>query len=272
MAGGGCLTRSGPGTTVAQAKYGQVRMGLARLWLVGVLVLPLAIGSCGGDEPPPASFAPLHYEYLRQLRLNVGSIDVQDHSTPAGDGDVTGQAPVPPAQALVQMAHDRLFAAGLTGQAIFVIDQASIVRGSDGTLNGQLAVHLDVLTAAGARAGYAEARVARQHVPGSDEEDLRSVLYDMTKQMMSDMNVELEYQIRRSMSDWLVSGNDTPAPVTAAPLQAPVPPANPDTSIPGVDLSPAPAPAPEPAPDQAVPPQQLSPPPGFLQLPPGTPP
>ena len=271
MAGGGCLTRSGPGTTVAQAKYGQVRMGLARLWLVGVLVLPLAIGGCGGDEPPPASFAPLHYEYLRQLRLNVGSIDVQDHSTPAGDGDVSSQAPTPPAQALVQMAHDRLFPAGLTGQAVFVIDQASIVRGSDGALNGQLAVHLDVLTADGARAGYAEARVARQHVPGSEEEELRSVLYDMTKQMMSDMNVELEFQIRRSMSNWLVSGNVVPAPVTAAPLQAPAPPPNSEPAIPGVDLSPAPGPSPEPAPDQ-VPPQQMSPPPGFLQLPPGAPP
>jgi hypothetical protein len=243
-------------------------MRLARLWLVGVLALPLAIAGCGGDEPPPENFAPLHYEYLRQLRLNVGSIEVQDHSAPAGDGDVSSQAPMAPAQALVQMAHDRLFAAGLTGQAVFTIDQASIVRGPDGTLNGQMAVHLDVFTTGGTRAGYAEARVARQHVPGSDEENLRSVLYDMTKQMMADMNVELEYQLRRSMAAWLVAGSDVPAPVTAAPLESPAPPPNPDTSIPGVDMSPAPGPPP----DLAPPPQQMSPPPGFLQLPPGTPP
>ena len=267
----GCLTHSEARATVATGILGQVRMGLARLWLVGILVVPLAVAGCGGDEPPPASFAPLHWEYLRPLRLNVGSIDVQDHSTLAGDSDVSSQAPVPPAQALVQMAHDRLFAAGLTGQAIFVIDQASIVRGSDNTLNGQLAVHIDVLTADGARAGYAEARVARQHAPQSDEEDLRTVLYGMTKQMMDDMNVELEFQIRRSMSGWLMSGDVVPAPVTAAPLEAPVTaapaPPNPDTGIPGVDM----APAPGPPPDQPAP-QQMSPPPGFLQLPPGTPP
>jgi len=240
-------------------------MRLARVWLVGVLLLPLAVAGCGGDEPPPENFQPLHYEYLRQLRLNVGSVDVQDHSASMGDDDVSGQAPIPPAAALTQMAHDRLFAAGLSGQAVFVIDQASIVRGPSGTLDGQMVVHLDIVTADGARAGYAEARVARQHVPGSDEENLRSVLYDMTKQMMSDMNVELEYQIRHSMANWLVAGSDTPAPVTAAPLEAPAPPPpGPDTGIPGVTLVPTPA---EPAP-----PQQLSPPPGFLHLPPGTPP
>jgi len=242
-------------------------MRLKRFWMVGVLVLPLAIAGCGGDEPPPENFQPLHYEYLRRLRLNVGTIDVQDHSAPAGDGDVSSQAPAPPAQALAQMAHDRLFAAGLTGQAVFTIDRASIVRGPGDTLNGQMAVHLDILTAGGTRAGYAEARVSRQHVPGSEEENLRSVLYDMTKQMMADMNVELEFQIRRSMSDWLVAGSDVPAPVTAAPLESPTPPPKPDTLIPGVDLSPAPGPPP----DQPAP-QQLSPPPGFLQLPPGTPP
>jgi hypothetical protein len=240
-------------------------MRLARVWLVGVLLLPLAVAGCGGDEPPPQNFPPLHYEYLRQLRLNVGSVEVQDHSAPMGDDDIAGQAPVPPAQALAQMAHDRLFAAGLTGQAVFVIDQASIVRGPGGTLDGQMAVHLDVVTSEGARAGYAEARVARQHVPGSEEEDVRTVLYDMTKQMMADMNVELEYQIRHSMADWLVAGSVVPAPVTAAPLESPVPPspAGPDTSIPGVSIVPPPA---EPAP------QQMSPPPGFLQLPPGVPP
>ncbi|MEJ0045022.1 MAG: hypothetical protein WDN04_01880 [Rhodospirillales bacterium] len=205
------------------------------------MLMPLALAGCGGDEPPPEIFQPLHYEYLTRLRLNVGSVEVQDHSASLGDDDVSGQAPTPPSIALSQMAHDRLFAAGLTGQAIFVIDQASIVRGPSGVLDGQMAVHLEVTTTGGTRAGYAEARVSRQHIPGSEEENLRSVLYDMTKQMMSDMNVELEFQIRHSMSDWLVAGNDVPSRVTVAPLQAPTPPpGSPDMSIPGVVMAPRP--------------------------------
>jgi hypothetical protein len=250
-------------------------MTLARFCLAALLLLPLS--GCGDDEPPPVTnFAQLEYGYLTKLRLNVGSVDVINQAAPLSDADIAAQSPTPPAQALAQMAHDRLFPAGLTGRATFVIDQASIVREPNGTLDGQLGVHLEITTAGGTRAGYAEARVSRQHTPGSEEEDLRSVLYDMTKQMMADMNVELEYQIKRSLSDWLVTGSAVPAAVTASPLQPaqPLPPPAPGGPIPGVTTAPPPVPSGElPSPgDAQPPPPQLSPPPGYLQLPPGTPP
>jgi hypothetical protein len=235
-------------------------------------MLVLFMAGCGGDEaPPPASFAPLHYDFLIKLRLNVGSIDIQDHSAPLGPDDVSAQSPVTPAQALLQIAHDRLFAAGLLGHAQFVIDQASIVRGAAGGFYGQMAVHLEVTTAGGQRAGYAEARVARQHQPGTDPENMQSVLYDMTKQMADAMNVELEYQIKRSMGDFLDTAASVPAAVTAAPLaptDVPTPPSVPSEPLPppsGQPLEPGDL-APAPPADQ---PPQMSPPPGFLQLPPG---
>ena len=46
----------------------------------------------------------------------------------------------------------------------------------------------------------------------------RTVLYDMTKSMMSDMNVEFEYQIRRNLKDWLTNGAAPGMPVEQAPL------------------------------------------------------
>ena len=227
------------------------------------VLAPLA--GCGGDEPPPAeSFAPLHYEYLHRLRLNVGTIDVQDHSVKLGVNDVADQSPVTLAQAAVQMGHDRLFAAGLTGQGDFVVDQASIMRGPGGVLDGLLAVHLSLFNAAGVQTGFAQARVTREHIPGSDPENLSNVLYDMTRQMMDDMNVELEFQIRRTLRSELVTGAPLPAPVQQAPLDAPavgaLPPAA-EPAAPGVTLEPVPPP----------PPPEMSPPPGFLQVPPGTP-
>jgi hypothetical protein len=240
------------------------------------IMLSLGIAGCGGDDaPPPASFPPLHYDYLTKLRLNVGSIDIQDHSVPLGPDDISAQSPVTPAQALLQIAHDRLFAAGLLGRAQFVIDQASIVRGAAGGFYGQMAVHLEVMTAGGQRAGYAEARVARQHQPGSDPENTQTVLYDMTKQMADAMNVELEYQIKRSMGDFLDTAASVPAAVTAAPL-GPTPP----PSVPSQPLAPpapqglddlAPAPPDGAAPPADQPPPQMSPPPGYLQLPQGGP-
>jgi hypothetical protein len=53
-------------------------------------------------------------------------------------------------------------------------------------------------------------------------------LYDMTKSLMDRMNVEFEYQVRRSLAGWLLPAGAPPAavqqqPLTAAPLGAPRP-------------------------------------------------
>jgi hypothetical protein len=220
------------------------------------VLLACGLTGCGGDEPPPpGTFAPLHYDYLTKLRLNVGSIAVEDHAAPLGPDDISALSPVTPAQALEQIGHDRLFAAGLLGSAQFVIDQASIVRGAGGGLYGQMAVHLEVLTAGGKRAAYAEARVAQQHFPGSEDENQQTVLYDMTRKMADSMNVELEFQVKRSLGDFLVPAGVVQSAVTAAPL--------------GSDAQPPPPPAPPPDGAQGgeAPPVQMSPPPGYLQVP-----
>ena len=243
---------------------------------LALLLLPLA--GCADDTPPPPpqSFAPLHYEYLPKLRLNVGSVVVADHSLPVSPQDVASSSPVVPAQALQQMARDRLFAVGNSGTATFTIDQASIVRAPSGALDGQLAVHLDLAAAGGTRTGFAEARVARQHVPGSDPEDGSVNLYTLTRQMMDALNVELEYQVRQSLKPFVVEGAGAPAPVAAEPLAVPgtpppvpappaLPPASPDAqpnaAVDGFQ---------DPAELPPAQPQQMSPPPGFLQPPPGT--
>jgi hypothetical protein len=240
-----------------------------------IVFLALCLSGCGADEPPPpASFAPLDYGYLKKLRLNVGDIAFENDAQALGEQDVSGQSPVPPAQALMTMAHERLFAAGASGRAVFVIDRASILRGPEGAYNGELDVHLNVTDANGTHAGSAEAHVARQHVQGSDPENTQVVLYDMTKGMMDDMNVELEYQLKRTLRPWLADLSAVPAPVTAQPL-APVTPVQAEPALPSFG-SPAPyAPpalppaAPPDATQDQTPPPQMSPPPGVLQLPPG---
>jgi hypothetical protein len=233
------------------------------------LVLPLGLAACGGDEPPPTeAYTQLHYEYLPKLRLNVGSVTVDDRAHAIGPDDIAGQSPAIPALALEQMAHDRLFAASTAGAANFVVDQASITRQPNGTLSGVLAVHLDIVTPTGASAGFAAAEVQRQHIPGSDPENLQNNLYDLTKQMMDAMNVEFEFQLRKSLSSWLVSGAAVPAPVVAQPLDQapPVPPAATPLATPDAAMPPADAYQDPMAPP---PPTQMSPQPGYLQPPPG---
>ena len=188
------------------------------------LLLPLLLAACGGEQPQ--YFPPLRYSYLPPIRLNVAKIEIEQHFIPSSmPPDVTQFDPATPSDALRAMAQDRLQAFGSTGRAVFSIQDASLVRQGD-TINGSMDVMLDVYPAAtGPRAGFAEARVTRQHTGHID--DLRAMLYDMTKAMMDAMNVEFEYQIRNRLHDWLVSGTAVVPPVRQQSLDDSAPPTMP---------------------------------------------
>jgi len=195
------------------------------------------LASCDDDDTPPprTNFPPLTYNMLPVLRLSVGSLIVQNNA-PIVPNDFGPQSPVLPTAALTEMADDRLQASGNSGSATFVIDQASIVR-TDTGLVGNFVVHIDVQSADHQHVAYAQARVTRTYT--GDIQDMRGTLYDMTKQMMDDMNVELEVQIRRTLPDWLqnISSSTTVAPVqsqslTSAPIIPDSTPAPPPTPVP----------------------------------------
>jgi hypothetical protein len=203
-----------------------------------VLLLPLALAMCGEEVEEPV-FAPLRYNYLPPIQLNVASIDVQQRFIPSGVApDVSGQDPAPPVGTLKAMANDRLQAFGTANKAVFAILDASLTRDADGVA-GSFAVSLTILDDNGNQLGFAEARVQSRHTGRVG--DIRVVLYDMTKAMMSDMNVEFEYQIRKNLKNWLTSDTAAPTPVEQAPL---------DQSSVGQPLS-GQAPPDQPPPDQS---------------------
>jgi hypothetical protein len=196
--------------------------GLSRRWLLAV---PLALAACAGDAPVRTSFPPLDFSYLTKLRLNVASVEIDDSwFAPPNAREVGAYAPIPPAAALHQMALDRLGAGGGSGRAVFTIVDASLLRGR-GRIDGSLAVRLTATSGDGARSGYAEARVVRTlTLPDDDPATLRDALYKLVKQAMDDMNVEFEFQVRRSMRDWLQTTSDNappPPPVQSQDLPPP---------------------------------------------------
>ena len=77
-----------------------------------------------------------------------------------------------------------------------------------------MAVELDVYTSDNRRAGFATAEVTQRR--SGEIKDLQGTLYDLTKTMMDRMNVELEFQARRSLRDWILP--DAPA-ASNAPVQ-----------------------------------------------------
>ena len=170
------------------------------------LLLPVALAACSGDDEARQDFPALHYGYLTPLRLNVGAVDVGELPPP---GPLDAENPAPPGQALRQMALDRIGAGGTTGRAVFHIDAAQIVQGGGG-LQGVMAVHLDILDPGGGRVAFAEARVSR--LSDGSRGGLRAGLYNITKSMMDDMNIEFEFQVRRSLKAWLQDATTAPAP------------------------------------------------------------
>jgi hypothetical protein len=194
--------------------------------LIGLLIA-LLLAACS-SPPPPHDYAALRYGYLTKLRLNVGSISIDDSWTPRGGvRDVSSLSPVQPIDALRQMAEDRLVAGGTGGRAVFRIADASIIQVGGDRFDGHLDVVLDIYTADNVRTAYAEAQVAHSiSGTGTGPEEVRQTLYTLTKEMMDDMNVEFEYQLKHALHDWLQddtpSSGVVPAPVQAQPLAAPV--------------------------------------------------
>jgi len=196
--------------------------GLSRRWS---LLLPLLLAACGGETEYPA----LHYSYLTPLRLNVATIEIQQRFVPSNVApDVSQRDPVQPVQALRNMAEDRLQAFGSSGRAVFVIQNASLRRQGD-TVYGDFDVEVDIYTQANVRTAYAEARVSATHTGNASDPE---TLYGMTKDMMNRMNVELEYQMRRSLGAWLLPEGVVQPPVQQQPLTQPAVPAAPPPPTP----------------------------------------
>ncbi len=183
---------------------------LRRLFLLTPLLLPLALAACGASDTEPMSYPRVNYDYLTKLRLNVASVDIDDSLTTPPD--MSRMAPIKPVDALRQMAQDRLVAQGSTGRAVFVVDEASITQ-AHGRLEGRMTAHLDVTTSDGARSGYAEARVSRSSSFDNDGPNAtRLALNNLVNQMMTDMNVEFEFQVRRSLRSYLQAAPTPPPP------------------------------------------------------------
>jgi len=198
-----------------------------------VLLLPLLAAACGGDDE--TVFEPLRYNDLPPIQLNVASIAIEQRFVPAGvPPDVSDRDPVPPVEALKAMANDRLQAFGTANKAVFAILDASLTRTRD-VLVGSMTVLLTILDDSGTQLGFAEARVQARHT--GDLDDIRSALYDMTKSMMNDMNIEFEYQIRHNLKNWLTTDAAPAAPVEQAPLDG-APQGQPTLTQPQLDQPP----------------------------------
>ena len=111
----------------------------------------------------------LHYNYLTPMRLNVATI--RDRTTIRAvrcTPDVSQLDPMPPVQALRNMATDRLQALGRQVRPYSLLSKASLIR-TNNTITGNFAVELDIYTSPQVRAGFANASVTGSYTGDIDD-------------------------------------------------------------------------------------------------------
>jgi hypothetical protein len=194
---------------------------MRRRLLVG---LPLLVAACatGGSEPEPLPPLVTGYRHLTPIRLNVAEIEVAD--PPPGVVRVDEPAPLRPEREMMRMAGDRLVAMGTEGRGRFLVQVAEFRRertGGGGLFSGEpgerltcrMNARLEILSGDDRRVGFVEAEARRQRgvTDGATPAARRRAAEEVVRLAMDDLNVELEFQIRRALRAWLVEGNAPPA-------------------------------------------------------------
>lgn len=167
----------------------------------------LALSGCS-DTQPPETFSRPDYSYLPSLYFNVGQLNITNQA-PIDDKNIAEQSPTPPASTLTLMAQQRLKTTGATGTASFAITQANITKQAHHILAGTLSIKLTVDDPTQQHHGQITATVHQERSISSKLSQQRN-LYALNQSMMDDMNVEVEYQIRKHLSDWLTDATGTP--------------------------------------------------------------
>lgn len=200
------------------------------------LLSTLALAACG-SSPPPQTFAPLDYSYLRPITFKVATLNIVNNYTPGQDeAQLNAYNPAPPGATLMAMLNQRMQPSGQPGTGTITVQAASITE-SGGSLNGQMTVDVNLTSPDGRSTGFAEASVsASQPAPDGDPDSnaVKEALYNMTKQLMTAINVQLPYQITHNISNWVAwttpqanaalaapGTGMAPGVIQAAPLGAP---------------------------------------------------
>jgi hypothetical protein len=199
--------------------------------LPALILAACATGGAPQPPPPPADFA-----FLTRLRLDVAEVLVDDRLPPPSPNDRGPRVAVPPAQYLRAIARDRLLADGTAGRAVATLQRAEVIearvptRGSlfttevDARFDGRMAMRVEVIGADGTPAGFAEADVrrSREVLESVDAAGRNAVVQAIARDLADAMNVEIEFQLRRSLREALMNDRPSvPDPVQQEQLSPP---------------------------------------------------
>jgi hypothetical protein len=180
--------------------------------LAGAAMLVLA--ACESSPPPRPVFPDIRFTERPPMRIDAAAIDIERQFRPTlRPPNVEHLFPVSPERAMENWARDRLQATGTSRRVRVRIVDASVreielprtggVRGAFTTDQAQrydatVEMSVDVMSDRGFSERSVTAKAARSRsVPENiTPNDREMVWYQLTKELMADLDVELERQIR----------------------------------------------------------------------------
>ncbi|MBI1244983.1 MAG: hypothetical protein GC202_08255 [Alphaproteobacteria bacterium] len=192
------------------------------LKIAGIAMPAAALAACG-DAPKLPQFPPLTYASLGRFTFEAERFEIaQDYKPPLAPPNVEHLFQQRPTDALRQWATDRLAVTGRGERYVrFVIIDAHVTEtelpratGVRATFtneqaqryDGRIEAAIEVRQIRGNfRDGFATAAATRSRTVAEDItlNDREGVWYDMVQQMMTDVNAELDRQIRANMQRFM---------------------------------------------------------------------
>jgi hypothetical protein len=181
-------------------------------FVAGLAALTLA--ACESKPPPRPTFADIRFTERPPMRIDAAAVDIERQFRPTlRPPNVEHLFPVSPERAMENWARDRLQATGTSRRVRVRIVDASVrevelprtggVRGAFTTDQAQrydatVEMSVDIMGERGFAERSVTAKAARSRsVPENiTPNDRELVWYQLTKELMADLDIELERQIR----------------------------------------------------------------------------
>lgn len=181
----------------------------------------LILAGCTAPSPAPR-YPELTFTHLPPIRLDAATLEVVDgFKSPFAAPNVEHLMPVSPAAAMRRWAQDRLRPVGNGGRIVFTIVEAGVtetslaptpgVRGvvtkdQSERYDAKLQVRISVDGGDNRRRGdvSADAMRSRTVIEGISLNEREKIWFQMTEDLVTDMNGELETAIRAFLQPFLV--------------------------------------------------------------------
>ena len=176
--------------------------------------------ACTFDDPQNR-FADITYAHLPDIRLDVGEVRIeQTYVEPGRDPNVDHVFPVKPKDAAVRWGQDRLEAEGDLLVLRYIVREASVTETALETKSGvtgllttdqaerydaRIVIDMQILDGRQVQAtASAEARRSITVPEGISLKEREQVWYELTENVMNDLNKQLEETIRSAFFPYVV--------------------------------------------------------------------